>query len=104
MTQLPKHRPPTHPGEILLEEFLKPLELSQADVGRRLRMPLNRLNELIKGKRGITPDTALRLAELFRVSADFWMNLQAARDLWYAQHERKQRGESGSIRPVSARA
>ena len=77
---LPRNRPPTHTGQMLLEEFLRPLDLSQAEVARRLKMPLNRLNELIKGKRGITPDTGLRLSELFRVSPGFWMNLQAGWD------------------------
>ena len=101
---LPKNRPPTHPGEMLLEEFLKPLDLSQAETARRLRMPLNRLNELIKGKRGITPDTALRLSELFTMSPEFWMNLQAAWDLWHARRHRKACGEAGSIRPIAARA
>lgn len=98
---LPKNRPPTHPGEMLLEEFLKPLELSQAEVARRLKMPVNRLNELIKGKRGMTPDTALRLSELFKMSPEFWMNLQAGWDLWHAQHARKTRGEAGSIKPFA---
>ncbi len=101
---LPKHRPPTHPGEMLLEEFLKPLKLSQAEAARRLKMPLNRLNELIKGKRGVTPDTALRLAELFAVSPEFWMNLQNGWDLWHAMRQRKARGEAGTIRPIVAKA
>jgi antitoxin HigA-1 len=98
---LPKHRPPTHPGEMLLEEFLKPLELSQAEAARRLGMSLNRLNELVRGKRGITPDTAWRLAELFRVSPEFWMNLQASWDLWHAREARKRSGAAGSIRPIA---
>ena len=98
---LPKNRPPTHAGEMLLEEFLKPLNLSQADAARRLQMPLNRLNELIKGKRGVTPDTALRLSELFKVSPEFWMNLQAGWDLWHAHRARKARGEAGSIKPIA---
>jgi len=98
---LPKNRPPTHPGVMLLEEFLKPLQLSQADVARRLKMPMNRLNELIKGKRGMTPDTALRLSELFTVSPEFWMNLQAGWDLWHAQRDRKSSGEAGSIKPIA---
>jgi|SRR5262245_6169946 len=101
---LPTHRSPTHPGEMLLEEFLKPLELSQAEAARRLKMPLNRLNELIKGKRGITPDTALRLCELFQVSAQFWMNLQADWDLWHALQARKASGELGSIRQIRRKA
>ena len=98
--RLPTHRPPTHPGEMLLEEFLKPLALSQAEAARRLHMPLNRLNELIKGKRGMTPDTALRLGELFKMSPDFWMNLQAGWDLWHALERRKKRGEAGTVRPL----
>ncbi len=98
---LPKHRSPIHPGEILLEEFLKPLHLSQTDAARRLKLPLNRLNELIKGKRGITPDTALRLAELFKQSPEFWMNLQTGWDLWHAMQRRKQRGETGSIKSIA---
>ena len=99
--RLPQHRPPTHPGEMLLEEFLKPLNLSQAEAARRLKMPLNRLNELIKGKRGITPDTALRLSELFKASPELWMNLQAAWDLWHAREDRKARGEAGSIKAIA---
>jgi antitoxin HigA-1 len=98
---VPKHRPPTHPGEVLLEEFLKPLELSQAETARRLGMSLNRLNELINGKRGVTPDTALRLAELFRMSPEFWMNLQANRDLWHAQEARRRSGAAGRIKPIA---
>jgi len=89
---------------MLLEEFLKPLKLSQAETARRLKMSLNRLNELIKGKRGLTPDTALRLSELFKVSPEFWMNLQAGWDLWHARRQRKARGETGSIRSIATRA
>ena len=101
-SRLPLNRPPTHPGEMLLEEFLKPLALSQAEAARRLRMPLNRLNELIKGKRGVTPDTALRLGELFDVSPSIWIDLQADWDLWHAIQDRKARGEAGSIKPIKA--
>ena len=72
---IPKHRAPTPPGEILLEEFLKPLGISQADAAQRMGIPLNRLNEVIRGKRGITADTALRLARLLETSPEFWMNL-----------------------------
>jgi addiction module HigA family antidote len=98
---LPKNRPPTHPGEMLLEEFLVPIKVSQAEVARLLNMSTNRLNELIKGKRGMTPDTAWRLSELFQVSPEFWMNLQAAWDLWHAQQDRKASGEAGSIKPIA---
>lgn len=78
---LPKHRLATHPGAILLDEFLDPLGLTQADLARALRIPLNRVNELVRGKRGITPQSALLLAGYFRNSAEFWMNLQMAHDL-----------------------
>jgi len=98
---LPKNRPPTHPGVMLLEEFLKPIPMSQTEAAERLGMPLNRLNELIKGKRGMTPDTALRLGEFFQMSPEFWMNLQAGWDLWHAQQERKASGEAGSIKPIA---
>ena len=77
-------RPPTHPGEMLLEEFLKPLGLSQADAARRMGISANRLNELTRGKRGVTAETALRLADLLRTSPEFWLNLQTSWDLWHA--------------------
>ncbi len=68
----------------MLEEFLKPLGLSQVEAAQRMDIPLNRLNEVIRGKRGITADTALRLARVFDTSPEFWMNLQTARDLYNA--------------------
>ena len=74
-------RPPTHPGEMLLEEFLKPLGLSQVEAAARMRMTTNRLNEIVRGKRGITADTALRLGRYFGTSAQFWLNLQTRYDL-----------------------
>jgi addiction module HigA family antidote len=79
-------RPPTAPGEMLLEEFLRPTGLTQVKAARRMRMPLNRLNEIINGKRGITADTALRLARLFKMSPEFWMGLQSDWDLWHAAY------------------
>ena len=86
---LPRHRIATHPGKILLEEFLVPLGLTQAKLARALRIPQNRVNELVRGKRGITPQTALLLSEYFGNSAEFWMNLQSAHDLTRARAERK---------------
>ena len=82
---IPSHRPPTHPGEMLLEEFLKPLGLTQVDAAEKMGMSVNRVNELIRGKRGVTADTALRLAKLLKTSPEFWMNLQAAWDLYFAK-------------------
>jgi addiction module HigA family antidote len=70
---LPSHHVATHPGQILLQEFLEPLNLTQAELARALTIPLNRVNELVRGKRGITPETALLLAGYFKNSAEFWM-------------------------------
>ena len=81
--------PAIAPGEILLEEFLKPLDLGQVEAARRLGMSLNRLNEIVLGKRGITADTALRLARLLKTSAQFWMRLQADWDLHQAMTRTK---------------
>lgn len=83
---IPKHRPPTHAGEILLEEFLKPLNLTQVQAAEKMGISLNRLNELIRGKRGVTADTALRLAKLLKTTPEFWLNLQNAHDLYAARH------------------
>jgi len=76
--------PAISPGEILLEEFLKPLGIAQIDAARRLGISLNRLNEIILEKRGVSADTALRLAGLFNTSPQFWMRLQADWDLHQA--------------------
>ena len=77
------------------------MKLSQAEAARRLHIPPNRLNELIKGKRGVTPDTALRLGDLFQVSPEIWMNLQASWDLWHAIRDRRARGEAKLIKPFA---
>ena len=76
--------PAVPPGEVLLEEFLKPMGMGQVDAARRLGVSLNRLNEIVLGKRGITADTALKLARLFKMSPQFWMRLQADWDLHQA--------------------
>ena len=73
------------PGEILLEEFLKPANLTQVDAAGRMGIPLNRLNEIVRGRRAITADTALRLAALFDMTPEFWMHLQASWDLHLAR-------------------
>jgi addiction module HigA family antidote len=90
---LPKNRPATPPGEILLHEFLNPLALTQVQAARRMGIPLNRLNEIVRGKRGVTADTALRLADLCNTSPEFWMNLQVASDLYYARRVAETRSE-----------
>lgn len=84
--RLPRNRPPTHPGEMLLEEFIKPLDLTQTELARCLGVSYPRLNEIIKGKRSVTPDTALRLARVLGMSADFWLGLQQDWDLWHAMN------------------
>lgn len=87
--RLPAQRPPTHPGEMLLEEFLKPLGISQSAFAVRLGISFPRLNEIIRGRRGVTPDTALRLARVLGISADFWLGLQQDWDLWHAVRSEK---------------
>lgn len=84
--RLPKYLPPTHPGEMLFEEFLKPLGISQSAFAIRLGVSFPRLNEIIRGKRSVTPDTALRLARVLGMSADFWLGLQQDWNLWQAMH------------------
>lgn len=84
MVRIPTHRQPTHPGEMLLEEFLAPMDLTQRDLANAIHVPYQRINEIINQKRGITPSTALRLAKFFRNSEDFWMNLQQRWDLYKA--------------------
>lgn len=86
---LPTHAPPTHPGEMLLEEFLKPLGITQSAFAIRLGVSFPRLNEIIRGKRAVTPDTALRLARVTGMSADFWLGLQQDWDLWHALRSAK---------------
>jgi len=76
-----KKLPPIHPGEILLEEFLKPLALSQYRVAKAMSVPARRINEIVQGKRSITADTALRLSRFFGTTDRFWLNLQARYDL-----------------------
>ena len=78
---LPTHRIPTHPGEILLEEFLKPLEITQVAFAKHIGVPVQRINELVRGKRGVTPDTAWLLAQALNTTPEFWINLQTAFDL-----------------------
>ena len=89
--RIPSHRRPTHPGEMLLEEFLRPMGITQRELADSIHVPYQRINELTNGRRGMTPSTALRLAKYFGMSADFWLNLQLRWDLYHAQRaERKQ--------------
>jgi antitoxin HigA-1 len=84
MTRLPKNRPPTHPGEILLKDFIEPHGLTRAEAARRLGMPYAQLGEIVRGRRGVSPETALRLERLFGASAAFWLDGQRDWDLWHA--------------------
>jgi addiction module HigA family antidote len=80
--------PPVHPGEILLEEYLNPLGISQNKLGRDLNVPPQRINEIVRGQRAITVDSALRLARYFHTSPQFWLNLQSRYDLELAEETR----------------
>ena len=80
----PKNRKPTHPGEILLEEFLLPMGLSQVELARRMGVPIQRVNTIVNGKRDVTAETAILLSRTLKTSSEFWMNLQVARDLYKA--------------------
>ena len=86
MVRIPTHGPPTHPGEMLLEEFIKPYGLTQTELAKRLGVSYPRLNEIIHGKRSVTPDTALRLEQALGMEAQFWLNLQQTWDLYHAMH------------------
>lgn len=98
MTRRKKLLPPIHPGEILREEYLKPLGLSMNKLALKLRVPVTRISEIVHERRGITADTALRLARYFGNSARFWLNLQASYDLEVAQDELTARIEQ-EVRP-----
>lgn len=87
MVRIPTHREPTHPGEVLLEEFLTPLGLTQRELADGIHVPYQRVNELVNGKRGLTPHTALRLAKFLGTTPDVWMNLQLRWDLYHAQRD-----------------
>lgn len=91
--------PPTHPGEMLRAEFLEPLSIPQTAFAARLRVPMQRLNELVLGKRGVTPDTALRLARALGTSPELWLRLQENWDLWHAAHG-KTAAEIAAIEPL----
>jgi antitoxin HigA-1 len=99
--RLPTHRRPTHAGEIFLEDFLVPLGLTQKEAAERLRISYPRMNEIIRGKRAVTPDTALRFSRFTGTEPEFWLNLQQAVDLWDALHS-EQASELEGIEPAVA--
>jgi addiction module HigA family antidote len=85
----PKKRVPTHPGEVLLEEFLDPLGLTQVELAQHLEIPTQRINEIVRGKRGVSPETAWLLAQALGTTPEFWINLQVSHDLATHKPDRK---------------
>lgn len=98
MVRVPTNRQPIHPGEMLREEFLTPMHITQQELARAINVPFQRINEVVNGKRGITPATALRLSRFFGNSAGFWMNLQQRWDLYRAQ-----RSEAEALKHIRPR-
>jgi len=88
---LPSHRVPTHPGEVLAEEFLAPLGLTQVAFAQHIGVPVQRINEIVRGKRGVTPDTAWLFSQALGTSPEFWLNLQASHDLARSRPARRVR-------------
>ena len=99
-TRLPSKRPPTHPGEMLRREFLEPLGITQTELAERIGVSFPRVNEIVNGKRGVTPDTALRLSRLFRTTPEFWLNGQRNWDLWHAMRS-PAAADIQHIRPIA---
>lgn len=102
MIRIPAHRRPSHPGEVLLEEFLQPMGLTQRDLANGIHVPYQRVNSLVNGRRGVTPGTALRLARYLGTSPALWMNLQLRWDLYHA--ERTEAAELRRIRQAKVAA
>lgn len=102
MIRVPTHRLPTHPGEMLLEEFLVPMGLTQRELAQAIQVPYQRINQVINKRRGMTPSTALRLAKFLGMSAGFWMNLQLRWDLYHTQQ--KEREALAAIKPLKRKA
>lgn len=99
---LATHRPPTHPGEMLLKEFLEPLGVSQMEAAKRIAVPFQRLNAIVKGRRAISADTALHLEALTGWDAQIWLTLQAKWDLWHALRARRRRPSVAPLQPAPA--
>ena len=99
--RIPEGRAPTSPGEMLLEEFLKPLGMTQVELAERIRVPYVRVNQLVNSKRRVTPSTALRLAKAFGTSPEFWLNGQLALDLYRAINDKEEIEEVERIEPIS---
>ena len=98
---LPRQRPPTHPGEILLREFLEPVGVTQADAASRMGVPFQRLNGIVRGRRAVSADTAILLEALTGMDAEFWLTLQSKWDLWHAL---RARGGRPRLKPIPRRS
>ena len=98
MVRIPTDREPTHPSEMLLREFLLPLGMTQRELANTIQVPYQRVNEVVRGRRGVTPSTALRLSRFFGTSPGFWMGLQFRCDLYHAQ-----RAEAEQIKTIRPR-
>ena len=101
MVRIPTHREPTHPGDMLLAEFLEPMGITQRELAEAIHVPYQRVNEIVNKKRGITPSTALRLARFFGMSEDFWLSLQLRWDLYKAR--KAEAKEIKAIRPMASK-
>ena len=102
MIRVPTNRTPTHPGEMLLEEFLKPMGLTQKDLANAIHVPYQRVNDITNGRRGVSPGTAIRLSKFFGTSIDFWINLQTRWDIYFAEQAEKKLLDT--IKPYSRAA
>ena len=100
MIRIPTNRTPTHPGQILLNDFLNPMGLTQRALADGIHVPFQRVNDIVNGHRGVSPETALRFAKYFSTSPDFWMNLQLRRDMYFAQN--KEAEILSEINPVNS--
>lgn len=98
--RIPTHREPTHPGEMLLKEFLEPMNLTQRMLANAIHVPYQRINEIVNMRRGITPSTALRLAKYFGMSADFWLNLQMRWDVY--RSKKAEAEDLDNIKPLAS--
>jgi addiction module HigA family antidote len=98
VVRIPTHREPFHPGEILRTEFLEPLEITQRELAEAIRVPYQRVNEIVNRRRGITASTALRLAKFFGTTPELWINFQTRWDLYWAE-----RNEARELKAVVSR-
>ena len=101
MVRIPTHGPPTHPGEMLNEEFLKPLGITQVELAKRIGLSFQTVNAIVNRRQGVSADVALRFERLLGMDAQFWLNLQVGWDLYHAQHGPKAQ-ERRRIKPIPA--